>query len=102
MFGLGYTEMMVFGVIALMLFGRKLPEVARNLGGTYRELRKNLNDFQREFQGWDRPEPRNTWSQPAPSETERIEPSTPKFTPPPADDNPPTSNDNNPPTSNDK
>ncbi len=45
--GLGYSEMFLFGVIALMLFGAKLPEVARNLGGSYRELRKHLNDFQK-------------------------------------------------------
>lgn len=47
--GLGYGEMLLCGVIALILFGSKLPEVARNLGGSYRELRKHLTDFQREF-----------------------------------------------------
>ncbi len=52
MFNLGPFEMALFGLIALMLFGKKLPEVARNLGGTYRDLRKQLTDFQREFQGW--------------------------------------------------
>ncbi len=87
MFNLGPTEMIAFGVIALMLFGRKLPEVARNLGGTYHQLRKNLSDFQREFQGWDRPEPRNTWNQPISSETEKVDTSSPKFIPPPSDEN---------------
>ena len=84
MFNLGPFEMALFGLIALMLFGKKLPEVARNLGGTYRDLRKSLNDFQREFQGWDRPDPRASskpsWQQPEP---EKIEASTPKFIPPP-------------------
>lgn len=88
MFSMGPTEMLVFGVIALMLFGRKLPDVARNLGGTYRELRKNLNDFQREFQGWDRPDPRPTSAYSAPLESDKIESSSPKFTPPPAEDVP--------------
>jgi len=88
MFNLGPTEMMFFGVIALMLFGRKLPEVARNLGGSYRELRKSLTDFQREFQGWDRPDPR-AYSKPAyQPEPEKIEVSTPKFVPPGAEDTP--------------
>ncbi|MFO1064036.1 MAG: twin-arginine translocase TatA/TatE family subunit [Pirellulales bacterium] len=84
MFGLGYTEMLMFGVIALMLFGSKLPEVARNLGGTYRELRKNLNDFQREFQDWDKPDPRSTPKPAYTPETEKVEAAAPKFTPPPA------------------
>jgi len=85
MFNLGPTEMVFFGVIALMLFGRKLPEVARNLGGSYRELRKGLTDFQREFQGWDRPDPR-AHSKPAyQPEPEKIETTAPKFVPPPAD-----------------
>lgn len=88
MFGMGYTEMMVFGVIALMLFGRKLPDVARNLGGTYRELRKNLSDFQREFQGWDRPDPRPSSTQSYASETEKVETTSPKFTPPPPEEDP--------------
>ncbi|MCC6512008.1 MAG: twin-arginine translocase TatA/TatE family subunit [Pirellulaceae bacterium] len=84
MFNLGPTELIFFGVIALMLFGRKLPEVARNLGGSYRELRKHLTDFQREFQGWDRPDPRASskpaWQAPEP---EKIETTAPKFVPPP-------------------
>ena len=89
MFNLGPTEMVFFGIIALMLFGSKLPEVARNLGGSYRELRKNLSDFQREFQGWDRPDPRAS-SKPAQyveAEAEKIETSAPKFIPPPAESN---------------
>ncbi|MEZ6078402.1 MAG: twin-arginine translocase TatA/TatE family subunit [Pirellulaceae bacterium] len=54
---LGYTEMLLIGIIALMLFGSKLPDVARNFGGTYRDLRRKVDDFQREFRDWDRPSP---------------------------------------------
>ncbi|MDZ4847756.1 MAG: twin-arginine translocase TatA/TatE family subunit [Pirellulaceae bacterium] len=80
--GLGYSEMMLFGIIALMLFGSKLPEVARSLGGTYRELRKNMNEFQREFHGLgqvDSPPPRPTYT-----EEEQTDATTnaPRFTPP--------------------
>ncbi len=46
MFGLGPAEMMIFGAIAVMLFGSKLPDLARNLGGSYREFRKGLMDIQ--------------------------------------------------------
>jgi sec-independent protein translocase protein TatA len=85
--GLGYTEMLLFGVIALMLFGSRLPEVARNFGGTCRELRRKVDDFQREFRDWDRVEP-TVKSKPAVSmdEVEKVEPSAPKFTPPPPED----------------
>ena len=79
--GLGYSEMMLFGIIALMLFGARLPEVARSLGGTYRQLRKSMDEFQREFQGLDRldtPPPRTTYV-----EEESVESTdAPRFTPP--------------------
>jgi len=55
--GIGTTEMLAFGVLALMLFGSKLPEVARNLGGTYRNLKRNVDEFKREFQAVDTYEP---------------------------------------------
>lgn len=84
---LGYTEMLLIGVIALMLFGSKLPEVARNFGGTYRDLRRKVDEFQREFRDWDRPEPTTQSKPKVPhDEAERIEPTAPKFTPPPADE----------------
>jgi sec-independent protein translocase protein TatA len=92
MFNLGPTEMLFFGIIALMLFGRKLPEVARNIGGSYRDLRKGLTDFQREFQGWDRPDPRANTKPAYQPETDKIEASTPKFVPPPAAEPPASGN----------
>jgi len=49
MFGLGPFEMVVIGVIAVLLFGSNLPEVARKLGGSYREFRRGLNDVQQQF-----------------------------------------------------
>jgi sec-independent protein translocase protein TatA len=44
--GLGMTEMAIIGAIAVLLFGKKLPDVAKQLGGSYREFRKGLTDFQ--------------------------------------------------------
>ena len=49
MFGMGYLELVLLGIVAVMLFGSRLPEVARNLGGSYRELRKGLSDIQSSF-----------------------------------------------------
>ncbi len=80
--GLGYTEMMIFGIVALLLFGAKLPDVARSLGGTYRQLRKSMDEFQREFQGLgnlDAPPPKPTYTE---EETSESTTNAPRFTPP--------------------
>ena len=44
--GLGMMEMAIIGGIAVLLFGKKLPDVAKQLGGSYREFRKGLTEFQ--------------------------------------------------------
>ena len=46
MFGLGMQELMLLGVVAIMLFGKNLPGVAKQLGSSYREFRKGLFDLQ--------------------------------------------------------
>ncbi len=85
--GLGYTEMLLFGVLALLLFGGNLPEVARTMGAKYRDLRKMMSEFQREFQGidqWDRPAP--TPPKIAEDDTPESATNAPRFTPPPDDE----------------
>jgi len=50
MFGsIGYPELILLGVVAILLFGSRLPEVARTLGGTYRDFRKSLNEIKTNF-----------------------------------------------------
>ena len=41
----GPQELVIFGVIAILLFGKKLPDVARRVGGSYREFRKGLSEM---------------------------------------------------------
>ena len=89
MFGnLGGFEMVLFGLGALMLFGAKLPEVARNLGGTYRGLKRSVDEFKREFQAVETYEPKSNRMEKL-DEPEVSESTAPKFSPPPVDSEPP-------------
>ena len=49
MFGLGPFELVMIGVVAVILFGGNLPDVARKLGGSYREFRRGINEVQQQF-----------------------------------------------------
>ena len=82
MFGLGPTEMLIVLVIAVLLFGKRLPEVGRSLGKGIIEFKKGLNDIKNEVDS-------ATYAQ---SSTSRVserrysedhdEPTAPKFEPP--------------------
>ena len=44
-FGLGTTEIIVILVILLILFGgKKLPELAKSLGKSFKELKSAINE----------------------------------------------------------
>jgi sec-independent protein translocase protein TatA len=49
MFGLGPMELVVIGAIAVMLYGKRLPEVGRTFGQTLGELRKQWTTLSQEL-----------------------------------------------------
>ena len=50
MFGMGPTEMIVIGLIAMLFFGKRLPDVGRGLGRSISEFKKGLREAESEVQ----------------------------------------------------
>ena len=74
--GIGWQELLVVGIIALLLFGKRLPEVARNLGKGIVEFKKGMAGIEDDVQ-------RNVSQQSRPYPTDdREAPSAPRFEPP--------------------
>lgn len=56
MFNLGFSEMAIIFVVALLVFGpNKLPELARSLGKSLAEFRRASNDLRRSIMEADEP-----------------------------------------------
>lgn len=73
--GFSPIHWIVIGVVALLLFGNRLPEVARSLGKAWNEFKRGLHDVQNEL---DREPPRDETRPPeqlqAPRPDEQIAP----------------------------
>ncbi|MFK8114428.1 MAG: twin-arginine translocase TatA/TatE family subunit [Rubripirellula sp.] len=88
MFGLSPFELVVIGIIAVVLFGGNLPDVARKMGGSYREFRRSLSEVQSQFKAAEFEAKKSLnldeplTSQPEDDDEELDEPSAPKFKPP--------------------
>jgi sec-independent protein translocase protein TatA len=77
MFGLSPVELTVIGVIAVLLFGSRLPSVARSMGKSVTEFKKGIRGIEDEID--------TSTSSRRGSSTyadEREEPTAPKFEPP--------------------
>lgn len=93
-FGLSFFELSVIGIIAVVLFGGNLPEVAKKFGSTYSQVRRSLQEVQQQFRDAQREVDRAMRLDDAPKknakssavyedeEDDTPEPSAPKFTPP--------------------
>jgi sec-independent protein translocase protein TatA len=50
MFGLGALEIILVAAIAVMIYGKRLPEVGRTVGKTMGDLRRQWQTVSREFE----------------------------------------------------
>lgn len=92
-FPLGFVDflspptLLIIGVLAILLYGERLPEVARSFGKQFMQLKKSVQSVREEFESAandmvnssDRP------AQKVESHTHREEATAPKFEPPPSD-----------------
>ncbi|QDU40022.1 Sec-independent protein translocase protein TatA [Maioricimonas rarisocia] len=82
--GVGPYELLVVGVIALLLFGKRLPEVARSLGKGIVEFKKGMSGIEDEIKGASTssysPPPQQR--RPEPRSSRESELTAPKFEPP--------------------
>ncbi|HEX4129295.1 MAG TPA: twin-arginine translocase TatA/TatE family subunit [Pirellulales bacterium] len=80
MFGLSPIELMVVGVVAVLLFGNKLPSVARSLGKSVTDFKKGMAGIEDEFRSGGNASTSSTRRY---NELDdRDEPTAPKFEPP--------------------
>ena len=84
---MGVGEMALIAVVAVVLFGGRLPEVARTFGGYYSQFRKSLADIQNSINNdIDISQDLNAPARISHDEDIDDEDPAPAFDPPPADD----------------
>ncbi len=84
---IGGPELIVFCVIGLLLFGKRLPEVARSLGKGIVEFKKGVKGIEEEIHQSSYQSSSNNYSRPSPASRptasdEVNEVTAPKFEPP--------------------
>ena len=89
MLGLSPMEVVIVGIVAILLFGQKLPDVMKSVGKSYRDFRSGLHELQSQVNLSDMVSSGSSYSAPkrTPVKTydDYEEPTAPKFEPPPSD-----------------
>ena len=81
MFGIGQVELIILLAVGLLLFGKKLPEVARNLGKGIVEFKNGMRGIEDEVRTASTAPTSRPSSRPA-AEDRPAEVTAPKFEPP--------------------
>ena len=69
-FNLGTGELLIFGLVALLVFGGRLPKVAKQVGSMITQFRRGLRDEMRKIESSaedapaEEPEPPADWTPP--------------------------------------
>ncbi|MDA7978991.1 MAG: twin-arginine translocase TatA/TatE family subunit [Pirellulales bacterium] len=74
----GPTEMIIIGIIAVLLFGRRLPEVGRSVGQGIKQFKSGLSGIETDMEQAARQPSRSSVS----DDDDREEATAPKFEPP--------------------
>jgi sec-independent protein translocase protein TatA len=78
------STLLILGVIAILLFGERLPEVARSVGKGFMEFKKGVRNIQDDIEGAISAATSTETSYNYEGPAERDEATAPKFEPPPA------------------
>ena len=81
MFGVGTPELIILAIVGLLLFGKRLPEVARNLGKGITEFKKGVRGIEDDADSSNSSTSSRSSSRPV-AEDRPVETTAPKFEPP--------------------
>jgi sec-independent protein translocase protein TatA len=88
---LGPSGLLIVAIIAVLLYGERLPEVARSFGKNFVELKKSIRGLREELEATARDATNTvTRSIETPQSPEPLEATAPKFEPPPSESPPGT------------